>query len=557
MDYYEFNLAAFGNDEEKALNFMRPRVKYTLVNWHNYILCREYDKNTPWTYLFEFIQEPLLELFSKCSKKEDKLILEKKKWDKQFLEVLYKNLIKLDVPILILWYFCHCNYYIEEDWDRNILNEGLLEKMNFIIEKGKIFRDLDHIYSSDLSKLTSPLFSLSYRNQNNKHLFEKRCEMYRSICPDLNYDSTKNRKIAKKGKLKIGFISEFLALDSSVLNDRSGLINNLSSEKYDIKIIIFGESEKIKQKKPKQFYEKHKDKYVFLNDDIKNIRKAIGDLNLDILFFCEIGMSTRLFLISFGRLAPIQINTWGHSDTSGVDTIDYYISSKLFEIEDAQKHYSEKLVLFNSLTTHYSNPLDGVVLDKKRNDFKIPEDKTILGCIQSKFKIDSQFEKTLGAILEKNKNCVILLSNNVKFNYRHIKRIKHHLGNNFERLLFFGGMEKDEYLNLLNCCDILLDPFPFGGCNTSLEGFDLHKPVITYPSDYINGRFTYGFYKKMDIYDLIANSSEEYCDLVSKLINDKEFNDSIISKIKENKHKLFYDKQTITEYEDFFDKLKN
>ena len=61
----------------------------------------------------------------------------------------------------------------------------------------------------------------------------------------------------------------------------------------------------------------------------------------------------------------------------------------------------------------------------------------------------------------------------------------------------------------------------------------------------------------MDIYDLIANSSEEYCDLVSKLINDKEFNDSIISKIKENKHKLFYDKQTITEYEDFFDKLKN
>ena len=79
MDYYEFRQAAFGNDEEKALNFMRPRVKYTLVNWHNYILYREYDKNTPWTYLFEFIQEPLLELISKCSKKEDKLILEKKK----------------------------------------------------------------------------------------------------------------------------------------------------------------------------------------------------------------------------------------------------------------------------------------------------------------------------------------------------------------------------------------------------------------------------------------------------------------------------------------------
>ena len=80
---------------------------------------------------------------------------------------------------------------------------------------------------------------------------------------------------------------------------------------------------------------------MFLNDDIKNIRKAIGDLNLDILFFCEIGMSTRLFLISFENEISIQINTWGHSDTSGVDTRLLYIS-KLFEIEDAQKHYSEK-----------------------------------------------------------------------------------------------------------------------------------------------------------------------------------------------------------------------
>ena len=32
------------------------------------------------------------------------------------------------------------------------------------------------------------------------------------------------------------------------------------------------------------------------------------------------------------RIAPIQITTWGHSITSGIDTIDYYISSKLYEL---------------------------------------------------------------------------------------------------------------------------------------------------------------------------------------------------------------------------------
>ena len=556
MDYYEFNLAAFGHNEDKLMNFIIPRVKYSIVNWHKYIECREYSKNTSWTYLFEFICEPLITLISRCSKKEDRLILEKNVWNDSFLEVLYNNLIKLDISILILWFFCHCNYYLEKDWDRNKLNDILLKRMDFVISKGKIFEGIEKIYNDDLSTLTCPLFSLSYRNQNNKEIFKKRCKMYKTICPDLAYNYVNDRKVSKTGKLKIGFISEFLALDSSVLNDRSGLINNLSDEKYDIKIIIFGTSEKILQEKPKKFYEKHKDKYIFFDKNIKDIRNGISELNLDILFFCEIGMSTKLFLISLSRLAPIQINTWGHSDTSGNDSIDYYISSKLFEIENAQDHYSEKLVLFNSITTYYSNPTEGITLNKTRSDFKLPEDKIILGCIQSKFKIDYEFEETLGNILQKNHNCIILLSNNVKFNYRHIKRIKHLLGENYDRLIFFGGMEKKEYLNILNCCDILLDPFPFGGCNTSLEGFDLHKPVVSYPSNFINGLFTYGFYKKMDIYDMIANSSQEYCEIVSKLCSNKEYRTDMSKKIEEKKNLLFYDKETILEYENFFDNFR-
>ena len=58
-------------------------------------------------------------------------------------------------------------------------------------------------------------------------------------------------------------------------------------------------------------------------------------------------------------MAPIQINTWGHSDTSGNRAIDYYMSSKYFELSDyekAQSHYSEKLILLDSLCTYYYHP---------------------------------------------------------------------------------------------------------------------------------------------------------------------------------------------------------
>ena len=42
-------------------------------------------------------------------------------------------------------------------------------------------------------------------------------------------------------------------------------------------------------------------------------------------------MLMRPFYLAFARLAPIQITTWGHSETSGIDTVDYFVSSKYFE----------------------------------------------------------------------------------------------------------------------------------------------------------------------------------------------------------------------------------
>ena len=46
------------------------------------------------------------------------------------------------------------------------------------------------------------------------------------------------------------------------------------------------------------------------------------------------------------RLAPIQLCSFGHPETSGLRTIDYYISSELLETTESQSFYSEKLINF-------------------------------------------------------------------------------------------------------------------------------------------------------------------------------------------------------------------
>lgn len=39
-------------------------------------------------------------------------------------------------------------------------------------------------------------------------------------------------------------------------------------------------------------------------------------------------MDPKSYFMAHLKLAKIQINTWGHSDTSGIETIDYFFSSK-------------------------------------------------------------------------------------------------------------------------------------------------------------------------------------------------------------------------------------
>ncbi len=47
---------------------------------------------------------------------------------------------------------------------------------------------------------------------------------------------------------------------------------------------------------------------------------------------------------------------WGHPITSGLPTIDYFISSELMEPAQGDNHYSEKLIRLSNLGIAYAKP---------------------------------------------------------------------------------------------------------------------------------------------------------------------------------------------------------
>lgn len=553
MDYYNYFSVLLNNDNKR--NFFSNRFNFMIKNYRNFIACDDITINTPITYLFEHIDRSIILILNKfLPEKDRKDLLIYDYQNEVFRDRLVMILEYLNCKPLVLLFFLNINYFLKNEKEKDIR-----DNMNYLISKSFTFDNIDELSYNIFGTSIQPFYFQSYKNINNKSLFVKRCNFYRKICPDLNYDSVKDREINKTDKIKLGFISDALCKDSSVLRDKIGLIKKLDRSKYQVFILSWRDMSSSKSIIAKNLYEDFSEEYVKLPIKVSESRETIGNLNLDVLIYGEIGMDSRLFHLAFSRLAPVQINTWGHSDTSGIDTIDYYLSSEYFEIDNASEHYSEKLIKFKSLSTYYYRPTDLFLKEyeyKDREYFDLKETDNVYGCIQTFFKISDDFENMIANILEKDQNGVILLSNNIQFCKGHLLRIKEKCGNNYERIKFFGNLKQDLYLNLVSLCNVILDPFPFGGCNTSFESFDFNIPVVTLPTNFINGRFTFGLYKKMGIDSCIAKNAQDYVNIAVNLGTDTNKNKNISSEIESKKHLIFEENESIDEWDCFLQNLK-
>lgn len=92
---------------------------------------------------------------------------------------------------------------------------------------------------------------------------------------------------------------------------------------------------------------------------LENSATYVRQLGLDVLVFGDIFMDTFTAHLAMLRMSPVQIAFWGHPYTSGYPSVDYFISSSLFERNDVHRRrvrYSEQLVLFDTITVQIFPP---------------------------------------------------------------------------------------------------------------------------------------------------------------------------------------------------------
>jgi predicted O-linked N-acetylglucosamine transferase (SPINDLY family) len=443
--------------------------------------------------------------------------------------------------------------YYETIKDINEYRNKLTEYLNLLINCKDLSIIEKNINLTILEKVKIGL-PLSYHNMNNVKINTLIGQFYKKIFKKYFVISkyVVNKKEKKEGdKIKVGFISSNF-YNHSVGKDRRGVINKMDRSIYEV--YVFSD------KKPFDYMSNYIaescDKYIVFDKDLEKAQKVIADCELDILIFADLGMDIKTYCIALGRLAPIQVATWGHSDTSGLPTIDYFVSSKYFEIEDAQMNYSERLIQMDSLSTYYFNIKNFISIPefdnkKTRLDLNLPLNLNMYLAPHTLFKNHESFDELIKQILDKDPfGFVVFISGNKPhIKKQFLEKLNNKLGKLINQVYFVPHQKLlSNFLKLIKSSDVIIDSFPFGGCNVSFEAFSLGKLVITKPSDFINGRFTYGFYKKMDILEPIAYTNDEYVDKSVYYANNKEERQKLEKLILEKNNLIFETQDTIDEW---------
>jgi predicted O-linked N-acetylglucosamine transferase (SPINDLY family) len=399
-------------------------------------------------------------------------------------------------------------------------------------------------------------FFLAYHGECDRDLQVKAARLYAQALPLLSFVSPHcSRPRRRPGKIRIGFISRYFYLHSIGKTSR-GLIEKFDRQRFEVHVLRVRPSP---ADDTTELIKIAADRYIEVSGDLCELpatHRQLAALELDILFYQDIGMDPLTYFLAFARLAPVQCVSFGHPNTTGVPAMDYFVSNDLYEIAESPQHYSERLALLHDLPTlaYYYKPEVPRELPP-RAALGLPEDAALYVCPQTLFKIHPEFDELLKRILECDpRGRIIFIRAEVQqWTERLLARFRRTMPEVVDRILFLPSLSGLRFMELLAVSDVMLDPLHFNGMNSSLEALAVGLPVVTLPSRLQRGRHTQAMYRKMGITDCIATSAADYVDIAVRLGTDAERRREVKARILERNGALYEDPRVVREFERFFE----
>ena len=259
------------------------------------------------------------------------------------------------------------------------------------------------------------------------------------------------------------------------------------------------------------------------------------------------------------RLAPVQVTSFGHPETSGLNTIDYYVSSELLETSESKMFYTEKLIELPGLG-YYFEPPTLEPAEMNMSERGINPNLPLILCLGAPNKFSPFYDWVYVEIIKRVNGCQLVFVNDRHGTSEILKmRLKNKIeqaGLIYEKhVIFIPELSREGYSALMNKADLLLDPIGFSGANTTLHAIGCGLPVVTREGKFQRTKHASAILRSLEIEELITCTEEDYINLVEKIILDDGFTNNLKSKIKSNENYLYKNKKPIRALENFFESV--
>jgi predicted O-linked N-acetylglucosamine transferase (SPINDLY family) len=247
-----------------------------------------------------------------------------------------------------------------------------------------------------------------------------------------------------------------------------------------------------------------------------DLARRIRDDRIDILVDLSMHMGGNRLRTFAERPAPVQM-TWAYPGTTGLDAIDYRISDRNIDPDDAPLPYSEQtLRLPHSFWCYgpFEEERDVKELPMLENGYPT------FGCLNTFMKVNRYTLELWARVLVALPAAKLLVLAPFGSARDFACEVLERQGVLAVRVGFVDIQSRADYLDTYGRIDVALDTFPYNGHTTSLDAYFMGVPVVTLVGATVVGRAGLCLARNLDLEDWVARDSDEFVRIATRVSSD-------------------------------------
>lgn len=381
-------------------------------------------------------------------------------------------------------------------------------------------------------------FYLAYHDASNRDLLAR----YGRLCAEAMGTAQQAMGLTPRPpsagrRMKIGIVSAHVYHHSVWSVPTRGWVEKLDPKRFELHVFSLGsqadEETQFARSRVRHF---HEGPHGF-----ERWAQLIHGAALDALIYPEVGMDAKSARLAAMRLAPLQLAGWGHPETTGLPTIDHFLSAAALEPPDAQQHYTERLEALPGLGCWMPRVARPIVAGS------IPQGAPLLVCPGTPQKYSARHDGLFASIARRlpGSRFVFFRGDPPHLSRRFENRLRpafEGAGLDFDRqVTFLPWQSLPGFRGLMSRADLYLDSVGFSGFNSALQAIECGLPIVTLEGRFMRGRLASGMLKQIGLDELVATSDEAYIELAVALGGDAARRARLRERIARNRDSLYED----------------